>query len=255
MLAIVGRNGAGKSTLARLLVGLLKPQGGTLELFGQPAARWKVQDLANHIALVFQNPEHQFLTDSVSDEIGYSLLARGVSDPIARAKAITETLQLLGLSGYEQVHPFALPAGMKRRLGVATMLVSQPQVLLVDEPTYGQDKQMTQTLMALMEDIRRQGIAVVMITHDMRLVQEYAGRVVVMSAGRVCYDGDPAGLFDRQDVLDAANLCPTLLHQLVGSLRQQGLSIEGEIRNTSDFLAALAQQPTAYAGNSSPEAR
>ena len=86
MLAIVGRNGAGKSTLARLMVGLLKPQGGTLDLFGQPAA-WKVQDLANRIALVFQNPEHQFLTDTVSEEIGYSVLARGVTQPSERGKA------------------------------------------------------------------------------------------------------------------------------------------------------------------------
>jgi energy-coupling factor transport system ATP-binding protein len=98
---------------------------------------------------------------------------------------------------------------------------------------------MTQTLMAIMEDIRRQGIAVVMITHDMRLVQEYAERVVVMSAGRVCYDGDPAGLFDREDVLNSANLCPTLLHRLIGALRSQGVSIQGEIRTTDDFLRAL----------------
>jgi len=244
MLAIVGRNGAGKSTLARLLVGLLRPQSGALELFGQPASKWKVQDLANRIALVFQNPEHQFLTDTVADEIGYSLLARGVTDPAERAKAIQETLELLGLSAYAQIHPFALPAGMKRRLGVATMLVCRPQVLLVDEPTYGQDKQMTQTLMAIMEDIRRQGIAVVMITHDMRLVQEYAGRVVVMSAGRVCYDGDPAGLFDRDDVLEAANLCPTLLHQLIGKLRSAGVVVQGEMRNTADFLGAIANATT-----------
>ena len=212
-----------------------------MDLFGQSAAKWKVQDLANRIALVFQNPEHQFLTDSVSDEIGYSLLARGVTNATERDKAIQENLLLLGLTGYEKVHPFALPAGMKRRLGVATMLVSQPQVLLVDEPTYGQDKQMTQTLMALMENIRRQGIAVVMITHDMRLVQEYAERVVVMSAGRVCFDGDPAGLFDRDDVLEAANLCPTLLHNLIGKLRAQGIPIQGEMRNTQDFLEALTQ--------------
>ena len=244
MLAIVGRNGAGKSTLARLLVGLLRPQSGALELFGQPASIGQVQDLANRIALVFQNPEHQFLTDTVADEIGYSLLARGVTDPAERAKAIQETLELLGLSAYAQIHPFALPAGMKRRLGVATMLVCRPQVLLVDEPTYGQDKQMTQTLMAIMEDIRRQGIAVVMITHDMRLVQEYAGRVVVMSAGRVCYDGDPAGLFDRDDVLEAANLCPTLLHQLIGKLRSAGVVVQGEMRNTADFLGAIANATT-----------
>ena len=112
-------------------------------------------------------------------------------------------------------------------------------MLLVDEPTYGQDKQMTETLMAMMEDIRRQGIAVVMITHDMRLVQEYAERVVVMSAGRVCYDGDPSGLFDREEILGTANLCPTLLHRLISALRTEGIPIQGEMRNTRDFLQAL----------------
>jgi energy-coupling factor transport system ATP-binding protein len=244
MLAIVGRNGAGKSTLARLLVGLLKPQGGELTLFGKPARQWKLQSLANRIALVFQNPEHQFLTDSVSDEIDYSLLARGIEDPAERKATIAQTLEQLGLTAVSGVHPFALSAGMKRRLGVATMLVSQPQVLIVDEPTYGQDKQMTETLMQLMEQIRARGIAVVMITHDMRLVQEYAGRVLVMSEGEVQYDGSPAELFHKEAVLRAANLHPTLLHELLQALEKQGTQVHGEIRTTRDFLDALfASQP------------
>jgi energy-coupling factor transport system ATP-binding protein len=244
MLAIVGRNGAGKSTLAQLLVGLLKPQGGELTLFGKAARQWKIQSLANHIALVFQNPEHQFLTDRVADEIEYSLLARGVADPAARQKAIAEMLALLGLDAVTAIHPFALSAGMKRRLGVATMLVSQPQVLIVDEPTYGQDKQMTQTLMQLMESIRARGIAIVMITHDMRLVQEYAERVLVMSEGRVHYDGSPAELFRQEAVLRAANLRPTILLELLQALEQRGVHICGEIRTTDDFLQALSGETT-----------
>jgi energy-coupling factor transport system ATP-binding protein len=244
MLAIVGRNGAGKSTLAKMLVGLLQPQQGDLVLFGKPARNWKVQELANEVALVLQNPEHQFLTDKVRDEIAYSLLARGISEPQLVEKAVAETLQMLGLSGHEQIHPFALSAGLKRRLGVATMLVGEPKVLLVDEPTYGQDKQMTRTLMALMESIRARGIAVVMITHDMRLVQEYAERVVVMSTGEVLYDGAFTGLFDRTDLLAQANLRPTILHELVNALRQRGVRIQGELRNTSDFLNMLQIFPS-----------
>jgi energy-coupling factor transport system ATP-binding protein len=241
MLAIVGRNGAGKSTLAKLLVGLLKPRGGELVEFGKPAQKWKVQQLANQIALVFQNPEHQFLTDTVEDEIGYSLIARGVSDPAERQREITKNLELLGLSGEAKVHPFALSAGMKRRLGVATMLVSHPRVLVVDEPTYGQDKQMTETLMSLMEEIRSQGVAVVMITHDMRLVEEYAERVVVMSEGQLRYDGDPAGLFHNEDVLKTANLRPTILLDLLGALEARGISVQGKMNQTTDFLEALMQ--------------
>jgi energy-coupling factor transporter ATP-binding protein EcfA2 len=244
MLAIVGRNGAGKSTLAKMLVGLLQPQQGELVLFGKPARDWKVQELANEVALVLQNPEHQFLTDKVRDEIAYSLLARGISEPQQVENAVAETLQMLGLSGYEQIHPFALSAGLKRRLGVATMLVGEPKVLLVDEPTYGQDKQMTRTLMALMESIRARGIAVVMITHDMRLVQEYAERVIVMSAGEVLYDGAFTGLFDRTDLLAQANLRPTILHELVNALSQRGVRIQGELRNTSDFLNMLQIFPS-----------
>ena len=115
----------------------------------------------------------------------------------------------------------------------------KPRVLLVDEPTYGQDKQMTQTLMAIMQKIRRQGITVIMITHDMRLVLEYAERVIVMNAGQVCYDGNPASLFNRDDILQNANLCPTLLHRLIQVLQAQGVHIDGEFRAVPDFVKAI----------------
>jgi energy-coupling factor transport system ATP-binding protein len=239
MLAIVGRNGAGKSTLAKLLVGLLKPQQGSLTLFGRPAKDWKVPQLANQVALVLQNPEHQFLTDKVSDEIEYSLLAQGVSDPDQKAQAVQETLEMLGLEHVRDVHPFALSAGLKRRLGVATMLVGHPKVLLVDEPTYGQDKHMTRTLMALMEQFRQRGIALVMITHDMRLVQEYAERVVVMSSGQVLYDGAFTGLFDQGELLRQANLRPTILHELVNALQRCGYTPASELRGIEHFLTHL----------------
>lgn len=238
-LMILGRNGAGKSTLASMMVGLLRPQQGELVVSGRPIQRWKVQDLANHIALVFQNPEHQFLTDSVSDEIGYSLLAHGFSSGPEVERQTGEMLELLGLRGVADRHPLALSAGLKRRLGVATMLVGKPQVLLVDEPTYGQDKAMTHTLMALMQEIRATGVAVVMITHDMRLVQEYAERVVVMSEGVVLYDGPSAGLFDRADILAGSNLRRTILHELLAAMRQAGIPFLGEVRRTSDLVDRL----------------
>lgn len=241
MLAIVGRNGAGKSTLSKLLVGLLKPQQGSLTLFDKPAQQWKVEDLATYIGLVFQNPEHQFLTDKVWDEIDYSLLARGITDEAIRKQTIEEALRRLKLEDVKTAHPFSLSAGMKRRLGVACMLVTRPAVLVVDEPTYGQDKQMTENLMQLMEEIRSEGIAVVMITHDMRLVQEYAQRIIVMSEGQILYEGQPQGLFQREELLAKANLRPTVLHELVQQLTEQGVTLSDNIRTTDDFLKALLQ--------------
>jgi energy-coupling factor transport system ATP-binding protein len=239
MLAIVGRNGAGKSTLAKLMVGLQKPQLGDLTLFEHPASYWKVEALAEHIALVFQNPEHQFLTDTAYDEIAYSLMARGIVDPEEVRTQVEDWMQRLELSEFTKIHPFALSAGKKRRLGVATMLVCHPQVLLVDEPTYGQDKEMTQTLMQLIESIRAQGVTVVMITHDMRLVQEFASRVLVMAAGKILYEGDPAQLFASEELLHAANLRPTLLQELLKEYQDRGGQVDCMIRNTDQFLEAL----------------
>ncbi len=246
MLAIVGRNGAGKSTLAKLMVGLLRPQGGVLTLFGRPAQGWKVQDLANQIGLVFQNPEHQFLTDRVADEIGYSLLAQGVEDAGQIERQVQAMLEQLGLQEVAEVHPFALSAGLKRRLGVATMLVGSPRVLLVDEPTYGQDRHMTHTLMELMEGIRARGIAVVMITHDMRLVQEYAERVVVMSEGMILHTGSPDSLFGQAELLERANLRPTLLLELVDGLRARGISVPAQVRRIQDLLGMLVVEGVSH---------
>jgi energy-coupling factor transport system ATP-binding protein len=243
MLAIVGRNGAGKSTLAKLLVGLLKPREGDLRLFGESACKWSVERLATKIGLVFQNPEHQFLTDSVHEEIAYSLLARGVDDEEEVERLVNDCLARFGLDECSDKHPFSLPAGMKRRLGVATMLVCEPEVLIVDEPTYGQDKDMTHRLLATMESIRARGVGIVMITHDMRLVQEYATRVMVMSEGRAIYDGDPGRLFASADLLGEANLRPTLLQEMLAIYEAEGGRVIGSISNAQDFLEALKPFP------------
>jgi energy-coupling factor transport system ATP-binding protein len=241
MLAIVGRNGAGKSTLSKLLVGLLKPKRGELFLFGKRARDWSIESLATKIGLVFQNPEHQFLTDTVHDEIAYSLLARGIDDEAEVERLVGECLAQFELGSYRDIHPFSLPAGMKRRLGVATMLVCKPEVLVVDEPTYGQDKEMTRMLLSAMEEIRSRGVGIVMITHDMRLVQEYATRAMVMSRGRAIYDGDPARLFESAELLEEANLRPTLLQEMLAAYEAGGGRVLGSIRNSEEFLEALAE--------------
>lgn len=240
LLAIVGRNGAGKSTLSKLLVGLLKPQGGKLELFGRKAAAWRIPELSQKIALVFQNPEHQFLTDTAFDEIAYSYLSRsgGEVDPDELKKSVDRVLAMLDLEQVANDHPFALSAGNKRRLGVAAMLVGSPEVLVVDEPTYGQDKAMTRSLMDLMLDLRKMGITIVMITHSMRLVEEYAERVIVMNEGEITFDGDPGDLFSRLDIVEQASLSITSLQTLINELSKRGKPVP-PVKSTSEFLNAI----------------
>ena len=240
IVAIVGQNGAGKSTLSKLLVGLLKPMGGELTLFGKSARRWNVRDLANHVALVFQNPEHQFLSDTVYDELAYSLLAQGIDDPAEVQRRVRAMLERLDIADTAASHPFALSAGAKRRLGVATMLVGGgAKLLIVDEPTYGQDKRLTERLMQLIGGLRAEGITVVMITHDMRLVDAHAERALVMANGQILFDGPPGELFRRPEIVAQASLRATALRRLVDEMRANGQAVPEGLHTVEAFVEAI----------------
>lgn len=238
--AIVGQNGAGKSTLSKLLVGLLKPSGGQLTLFGRKAHQWHVQDLANDVALVFQNPEHQFLSDTVREELEYSLLAQGIDDRQEVDRRVQAMLERLEITESAESHPFSLSAGSKRRLGVATMLVGgRARLLIVDEPTYGQDKRLTERLMDLINFLRREGITVLMITHDMRLVDAHIERAIVMANGEKLFDGTPGELFQQPKVVERAALRPTALRRLVDALRARGIGVPDGLNTVDLFLEAI----------------
>jgi energy-coupling factor transport system ATP-binding protein len=240
LIAIVGQNGAGKSTLSKLLVGLLKPTGGHLTLFGRKARSWNAQDLANDVALVFQNPEHQFLCDTVREELEYSLLAKGIDEPVEVRRRVDNMLTRLEISDAENSHPFSLSAGAKRRLGVATMLVGgRARLLIVDEPTYGQDKRLTESLMELINNLRREGITVVMITHDMRLVDAHIDRAIVMASGEKIFDGTPGELFSSPEAVERASLRPTGLRRLVEELRRCNVEVPEGLNTVQAFVEAI----------------
>ena len=240
IVAIVGQNGAGKSTLSKLLVGLQKPTAGEMTMFGRSARRWKVQDLANQIALVFQNPEHQFLCDTVREELAYSLLAQGIDDAEVVNKRVEEMLARLDITDTADSHPFSLSAGAKRRLGVATMLIGgSAKLLIVDEPTYGQDRRLTERLIQLINKLREEGITVLMITHDMRLVDAHIDRAIVMANGEKVFDGSPNELFQSPELVERASLRTTSLRRLVDGLRTRGVSVPDGLNTVDDFIGAM----------------
>ncbi|HEU0296100.1 MAG TPA: energy-coupling factor transporter ATPase [Anaerolineales bacterium] len=238
--AIVGQNGAGKSTLAKLLVGLLRPTNGEITMFGRKSKQWTVQDLATQIALVFQNPEHQFLCDTVRQELEYSLLAQGIDDKTIVATRVQEMLKRLEITETSDSHPFSLSAGAKRRLGVATMLIAgSARLLIVDEPTYGQDRRLTESLMKQINNLRQGGITVLMITHDMRLVDAFVERAIVMANGQKIFDGSPDDLFQAPDVLERASLRATTLRRLVDGLRACGVTVPDGLNTVDEFIGAI----------------
>lgn len=205
--AIVGANGAGKTTLALHLVGILPAPKGAVFIEGQDVNVTSSRALVERVGYAFQNPEHQFITESVFDEVAYSLRAKGLPEGVVEAQT-SAMLERFGLFRLARANPFTLSHGQKRRLSVATMLAAGQRTLILDEPTFGQDQHNAEALMRLLRDLHCEGRTVIIITHDMALVAEYAERVVVMNAGRLIFDGAPRDLFMQPALLREARLAP-----------------------------------------------
>lgn len=180
-IGITGANGAGKSSLLLSMMGLLKTNG-RYEVCGRPAGR--TEQLAENIGFVFQNPELQFVTNSVYEEVAYSLLLDH-PDAGQRKTKVRQLLARFGLLQLEGRHPYQLSLGQKRRLSIATAIIREPKVLLLDEPTFGQDARNTFAILDLLESLRRAGAAVIMVTHDTEVVRRYCTDEWRVRNGRV----------------------------------------------------------------------
>jgi energy-coupling factor transport system ATP-binding protein len=205
-LALVGPNGSGKSTLAKSLMGLL-PHGvqGEIRVFGDPINALDPRELARRVGFVFQNPEHQFVRDTVGKDLAYSFEVRQEAAANVR-KQVREILVRFGLLSLKDRNPFTLSQGEKRRLSVAEMMAAGQRLLILDEPTYGQDRKSTLALMDSLAGLNRRGVTIIVITHDLRFVRRYADTAAVLVDGRIAFQGSPAQLFRRPQVLSRARL-------------------------------------------------
>ncbi|WP_267189877.1 ABC transporter ATP-binding protein [Microbacterium schleiferi] len=204
-LAIVGANGAGKTTLIQALAGVLTPPRGTVRIDGLDVARLDDRALSTHVGFVFQNPEHQFIAASVFDEIAHGLRRQHLDEAEIERRTL-DLLDRFGLRGRAHVHPFLLSGGQKRRLSVGTALVAGARVLVLDEPTFGQDRARADELLGLLRDLNREGTTIIVVTHDMQLVAEYADRVAVMESGRLTACGAPGEVFADAELIARAGL-------------------------------------------------
>lgn len=209
VVALLGQNGSGKSTLASLLVGLRRPGGGSLTVCGHDARSAGVAILAREVSYVFQYPEHQFVAETVGADVAYGLERRG-TPPGEIAERVGAMLERFELADLRDRHPFKLSMGQKRRLSVADMLVTEPRLLILDEPTAGQDRRNTLALIGLLDELRaRTGLAIIVITHDMALVGDWCERAIVLEAGRSIFEGPTPALFGA---LDAGTVASGALH-------------------------------------------
>ncbi|MFB8387917.1 ABC transporter ATP-binding protein [Microbacterium sp. NPDC055910] len=215
--AIVGANGAGKTTLLQAIAGVVPPPRGTVRIGDLDVARADVRTLSSHVGFVFQNPEHQFIAHSVYDEIAHGLRLRRLPDTDVRERTLA-LLERFGLADRAETHPFLLSGGQKRRLSVGTALVAGAPVLALDEPTFGQDRARADELLHLLRELNTEGTTILVVTHDMQLVTEYADRTVVIGDGRVLRAGPTADVFADDELLERAGLRPPPLRRALRGL-------------------------------------
>jgi len=213
MLAIIGRNGSGKSTLMSLTVGLNKPWKGKARVMGLDVSTTPTRKLVEHVGYVFQNPDHQLFTNTVEEELAFGPRNYGLPEEEIKRR-VEEALKLLELEEFRKAHPHALSRGQRRRLAVASILTMEPEILVLDEPTTGQDWGHSTMLMNIARKLNREkGVTVIFITHDMRLVAEYADRVVLLENGKVRMMGTPRHVFNNPEIYDY-NILPPYITQL-----------------------------------------
>ncbi|QBD77885.1 ABC transporter ATP-binding protein [Ktedonosporobacter rubrisoli] len=204
-LALVGANGAGKTTLAYHLADIVHPARGSVFHYGADITTLSPRELLKRVGYVFQNPEHQFVAGSVEEELRFGLQQLHLPAWEIEQR-VRRVLEQFALSRYAKANPFTLSHGEKRRLSVATMLLSDQQILILDEPTFGQDQRNARALLDLLQTLNRAGQTIVIITHDMALVAEYARHVAVLVQGQLRYHGQVAQLFAQANLLQEAHL-------------------------------------------------
>ena len=213
MLSIVGTNGAGKSTFSKVVCGFEKAQSGILELAGVDLNTLSIKERADHIGYVMQNPNQMISKTKIFDEVALGLRNRGVAEEEVRTR-VEETLKICGLYPFRNWPVSALSYGQKKRVTIASILVLKPEMILLDEPTAGQDLKHYTEIMDFLSELNRQGVTVVLITHDMHLMLEYTPRAIVFNAGRVIADKTAAQVLNSPEIVEAAHLKETSLYHL-----------------------------------------
>ena len=211
-LAIVGKNGAGKSTLAKALCGFV-PSQGKLTYKGQDISQDSITERSERIGFVLQNPNQMISQTMIFDEVALGLRLRGIEETEVEER-VHEVLKTCGLYSFRKWPISALSFGQKKRVTIASILVLKPEIIILDEPTAGQDYKTYTDIMNFLDSLQKQGHTIVMITHDMQLMLEYSDRCLVVVEGKIIADDNPVTILNQKDLLESANLKQTSLYTL-----------------------------------------
>ncbi len=220
--AIMGQNGAGKTTLVKHFNGLLKPTKGEVLVDGVSTRTVSVAKLARKIGFVFQNPDHQLFSETVEEEIAFALRNFGFEEATIE-KHVTWALNLLDLTEYRKASPFMLSGGERKRVALASVLAWDPSVVILDEPTIGQDHKQKEKLRQFIVQLNEQGKTVVIVTHDVEFVAECNPRVILMVDGKIVASGEAKRILSDAALTYSASIVPPQITQVFHNLANFGL--------------------------------
>jgi energy-coupling factor transport system ATP-binding protein len=224
-LAIMGQNGAGKTTLVKHINGLFKPSNGTVSVDDLETTKVSVATLARKVGFVFQNPDHQLFSETVEEEISFALRNFGYDEPAINER-VTWALNLLDLTEYRKVSPFMLSGGERKRVALASVLAWDPKIVILDEPTIGQDNQQKDRLRQFIMQLNRQGKTVIIVTHDIEFVADCKPRVVLMAQGEILAQGEAEKILTNYDLVNQASVVLPQIAQLFKNLKDKGVPTE-----------------------------
>lgn len=243
--AFVGTNGAGKSTTMRLINGLLKPSSGQVLIDGAPTTQLRTSQLAAKVGFLFQNPDRQICCSTVREELLFGFRAQGRADAEAEAK-VDAMIERFGFDG--DAEPFLLNRGTRQLLALASIIVMEPPVVVLDEPTTGLDFRECAKVMDVIAELNARGTTVVMVCHDMEVVADYAKRVIAMTAGQVVADGETFAVLRDRDVLARTHLLPPQMVDVSLRLVEDGAVVASSPVALADTLDEMADALASAAG-------
>jgi energy-coupling factor transport system ATP-binding protein len=221
-LAVMGQNGAGKTTLVKHFNGLLKPTTGQVLVNGVSTQDVSVAKLARNVGFVFQNPDHQLFSETVEEEVAFALKNFGFEQDVIK-KQVDWALNLLDIDQYRKTSPFMLSGGERKRVALASILAWDPQVIILDEPTIGQDHQQKEKLQQFIMQLNAQKKTVVVVTHDVEFVAECNPQVILMSQGKILAEGIAEEVLTNPKLVAQASIVPPQITQIFLQLADLGL--------------------------------
>ncbi|OYT32285.1 MAG: ABC transporter ATP-binding protein [Thermofilum sp. ex4484_79] len=238
IIAILGENGAGKTTLIKHFNGLLKPSKGEVYILGKNTKESSVAELSRHVGIVFQNPDHQIFSETVEKEIEFAMRNFGFDKSYIKER-VEWALRLMGLEKYRNRSPYTLSIGERKRLTLAAVLSYDPDILILDEPTAGQDFLQKERIAEMMNLLRHRQKTVIMVTHDIEFIVNRVERIIILAKGEILYDGDKREVLTNLQLLKKARLLPPQITQIAWLLQDNNIGVPTNILYIEELLNEL----------------